>query len=189
MTGCSPPRGYPPSISAAISGLALRNSRALSCPGRSSRPCRHTRHRTCRPVCGRRPFDDFTLRGNALAVQDVEDGFAEGGDTLFLTTLTLVSLPITSSPFLIEPMRRMSRRTGVELQRVAAGGGFRRAEHDADLHADLVDEDDQVLVFLILAVSCAGLGSSGGRAGRPSGRPFRLRFRRAGSGRRPSRRR
>ncbi|MNF18206.1 hypothetical protein D3C80_2221450 [compost metagenome] len=34
-----------------------------------------------------------------------------GGDTLFLTTLTLVSLPITSSPFLIEPMRRISRRT------------------------------------------------------------------------------
>ena len=35
----------------------------------------------------------------------------KGGETLFLTTLTLVSLPITSSPFLIEPMRRISRRT------------------------------------------------------------------------------
>ena len=31
----------------------------------------------------------------------------------------------------------------VELQGVPAGGGLRVAEHDADLHADLVDEDDQ----------------------------------------------
>jgi hypothetical protein len=35
----------------------------------------------------------------------------KGAATLFLTTLTLVSLPITSSPFLMEPMRRMSSRT------------------------------------------------------------------------------
>ncbi len=34
-----------------------------------------------------------------------------GGATLFLTILTRVSEPITSSPFLIEPMRRMSIRT------------------------------------------------------------------------------
>src|SRR5581483_8199683 len=31
---------------------------------------------------------------------------------------------------------------GVELERVAAGGGLWIAEQDADLHADLVDEDD-----------------------------------------------
>jgi len=34
-----------------------------------------------------------------------------GGATLFFTTLTRVSEPITSSPFLIEPMRRISSRT------------------------------------------------------------------------------
>ena len=34
-----------------------------------------------------------------------------GGAILFLTTLILVSLPMISSPFLTEPMRRMSRRT------------------------------------------------------------------------------
>jgi len=34
-----------------------------------------------------------------------------GGETLFLTTLTRVMLPTTSSPFLMAPMRRMSRRT------------------------------------------------------------------------------
>src|SRR4030095_1303501 len=30
----------------------------------------------------------------------------------------------------------------VELERIATSGGFRVAEHDPDLHADLVDEDD-----------------------------------------------
>jgi len=34
-----------------------------------------------------------------------------GGATLFLTTFTRVMLPVTSSPFLIAPMRRMSKRT------------------------------------------------------------------------------
>ena len=34
-----------------------------------------------------------------------------GGATLFFTTFTRVMLPVTSSPFLIAPMRRMSRRT------------------------------------------------------------------------------
>src|ERR1700730_7076536 len=75
-----------------------------------------------------------------------------GGAILFLTTLTRVSLPTTSSPFLIEPMRRMSSRTEapyvqalrcVEFERVAAGGRFRIAEHDADFHPDLVDEDHE----------------------------------------------
>jgi hypothetical protein len=31
----------------------------------------------------------------------------------------------------------------VELECIATGGGFRAAEHDADFHADLVDEDHQ----------------------------------------------
>ena len=51
-----------------------------------------------------------------------------------------------SSPFLIEPIRRMSRRTERELQGVTACGASGRTEHHADLHADLVDEDDQQLV-------------------------------------------
>jgi hypothetical protein len=43
---------------------------------------------------------------------------------------------------------------GVELERVAAGGGLGVAEHHADLHADLVDEDRPcVLERLMLAVS------------------------------------
>jgi hypothetical protein len=42
-----------------------------------------------------------------------------------------------ADPADVEPHR------GVELERVAAGGGLRAAEHDADLHAELVDEDDE----------------------------------------------
>ena len=48
-----------------------------------------------------------------------------------------------SSRSLIWPVRRMSRRTrGVEFQRVAAGRGLGIAVHHADLHPQLVDEDD-----------------------------------------------
>src|SRR6185312_7209224 len=35
----------------------------------------------------------------------------------------------------------------VEFQGIAAGGGFRIAEHDADLHADLVDENHDGVGF------------------------------------------
>ena len=65
-----------------------------------------------------------------------------GDATLFFTTFTLVRLPTTASPSLMAAMRRMSSaHRGIELQRAAAGGGFRIAEHHADLLADLVDED------------------------------------------------
>src|SRR5690606_16452565 len=37
---------------------------------------------------------------------------------------------------------------GVELQCVTTGSGFRVAEHHADLHADLVDEDHQAVGVL-----------------------------------------
>ena len=64
-----------------------------------------------------------------------------GGATLFLTTFTRTWLPIDRLPLLdrtdaadVEPER------GVELERLAAGGGLRIAEHDADLLAQLIDE-------------------------------------------------
>src|SRR5688500_10232778 len=65
-----------------------------------------------------------------------------GGASLFLTTLILVWLPMTSSPFLIAPMRDVQAHRGVELQRIAAGSHFRALprHHHADLHAQLVDE-------------------------------------------------
>src|SRR5262249_55880646 len=75
-----------------------------------------------------------------------------GGASLFLTTLTRVWLPTTSSRSLLTPIRRVGHldhadradveaHRGVEFQRIAAGRGLGRAVHHADLHADLVDED------------------------------------------------
>ena len=62
---------------------------------------------------------------------------------MFLTTFTLVLLPITSVPVLngayssdIEPL------AGIEFQGISAGRGLGIAEHDPDFHPDLVDEDD-----------------------------------------------
>ena len=67
-----------------------------------------------------------------------------GGAILFLTTLTRVSLPTTSSPFFDgSDAANVEAHRCVELERVAAGGRFRIAEHHADLHAYLIDEDDQ----------------------------------------------
>ena len=37
---------------------------------------------------------------------------------------------------------------GVELQRIATSGGFWAAKHDANFHADLVDENDHAIGFL-----------------------------------------
>jgi hypothetical protein len=65
---------------------------------------------------------------------------------LFFTTFTRVAGHQSWSPSLMLAMRRMSMRTGrVELERAAARGGFRVAEHDADLLAQLVDEDERGL--------------------------------------------
>ena len=63
---------------------------------------------------------------------------------MFLTILTLVAIAGYRVAFLdggnaanIDADRR------VELERPAAGGGFGVAKHDADLFADLVDEDER----------------------------------------------
>jgi hypothetical protein len=89
-------------------------------------------------------FDDFTGAGNAFAVKNVENGFAEGRGNLVLDDL---DLGFVTNHFVTALDRAdatdVEADGGVELERVAAGGGFRRAEHDADLHPDLVDEDHQ----------------------------------------------
>jgi hypothetical protein len=64
-----------------------------------------------------------------------------GGETLSLTTFTLLSRPddvdVTSTT-------HVKAHRSVELEGVAAGGGFGVAEHHADLHAQLVDEDHHI---------------------------------------------
>ena len=87
--------------------------------------------------------DDLALAADALAVEDVELGGLERRRDLVLDDLDLglvaddlFALLDRADAADVEPHR------GVELERVAAGGGLGRAEHHADLHADLVDEDD-----------------------------------------------
>ena len=55
--------------------------------------------------------EQLALVADAVVVEDVELDLRKGGAILFLTTVTCVRLPTTSSPSLIWPMRRMSRRT------------------------------------------------------------------------------
>src|SRR6185437_8040212 len=87
-------------------------------------------------------FDQLALARGTLAVENFELGLPEWWGHLVLDHLDagfradhLVALLDCADTADIQSNGR------VELQRVAAGGGFRVAEHHADLHADLVDED------------------------------------------------
>src|SRR6185295_6237347 len=87
--------------------------------------------------------DELTGLRDPLAVADVELRLPEWGGNLVLDHLHLHPRADHFIAFLdlvgaadVEADRR------VELQRPAAGGGLRVAEHDADLLADLVDEDE-----------------------------------------------
>src|SRR5438093_1090434 len=90
-----------------------------------------------------RDVDQLSLLGDAGAVQDVELRLAERRRHLVLHHLHLgaaadhlVAVLEGAEAADVEP------HGGVELERVAARRGLGVAEHDADLHADLVDEDD-----------------------------------------------
>src|SRR3989338_470176 len=87
-------------------------------------------------------FDDLAFARDALAVQNIEECFAERRRDLVLHHLDTRLVADHFVAFLdradaadIEAHRR------VKLERVAAGGGFGVAEHHADFHADLVDEN------------------------------------------------
>jgi len=99
----------------------------------------------------------------------------------FLTTFTRVWLP-RHLPFLdladapdIETDRR------IEFEGIAAGGGFGAAEHHADLHANLIDEDDEgVGAGDRGGEFTQGLAHQAGMEAHCGCRPSRLRVRRAG---------
>src|SRR5512132_169033 len=81
--------------------------------------------------------------GDALTVHDVELDHLERRRQLVLDHLHarlvadhLVAILDRADPADFQPHRR------VELERVAAGRGLRIAEHHADLHPNLIDEDD-----------------------------------------------
>src|SRR5262249_12795509 len=85
--------------------------------------------------------EDLAGLGDALALHDVELDLLERRGELVLDHLHpglvadhLVALLDDADAADVEAYG------GIEFQRVAAGGGLRRAVHHADLHADLVDE-------------------------------------------------
>ena len=90
--------------------------------------------------------DDLTFMGDAFSIKDLELSLLEGRghlvlhylDAGFITDdfIALLDCPDAAD---IQPHR------GVELQCITARGGFRRAEHHADLHADLVDENNDTV--------------------------------------------
>src|SRR6266852_5718548 len=89
-------------------------------------------------------LQDLAFEGHPFAVENIEQRFAERRRDLVLHDLHaglgadhLVAALDTADAPDVEAARR------VELERVAAGGRLGVAEHDADLHADLVDEDDE----------------------------------------------
>ena len=126
---------------------------------------------------------------DALAELDVELGLAERRGDLVLDDLDADPVADRLGAVLerldaadVEPLGR------VELQRAAARLGLRRAEHDADLLADLVDEQAERLRAVQVAGELAHrLATSSAPAGRPSGRPSGPRARRAASAPRRSR--
>src|SRR5579872_6792412 len=82
--------------------------------------------------------------GDALAIHDVEFDLLEGRGEFVLHHLDAGGV----ADYLIALLDRADAADvetdgSVEFQRVAAGGGFRRAIHHADLHPDLVDEEDR----------------------------------------------
>ncbi|MNN27166.1 hypothetical protein D3C81_1406930 [compost metagenome] len=104
--------------------------------------------------------DDLASAVDAFAVEDLELGLTERRRHLVLHHLDAGF----ATDHLVAFLHRagaadVQADRGVELQRVAAGGGFRVAEHHADLHADLVDENHQAVGILDVAGDLAqGLG-------------------------------
>src|SRR4029077_3034168 len=90
--------------------------------------------------------DQAARGGDALAELDVELGLAEGGRDLVLDDLHAHAVADRLRAVLerLDPPD-VQTLGGVELQRATAWLGLRRAEHDADLFADLVGEDAERL--------------------------------------------
>src|SRR5438034_8531224 len=89
-------------------------------------------------------LQDLALEGHAFPVENIEQRLAERRRDLVLHHLhsglgadhLVAALDAADAPD-VEAAR------GVELERVAPGRRLGVAEHDHDLHADLVDEDDE----------------------------------------------
>ena len=90
--------------------------------------------------------DQAARGGDALAELDVELGLAEGGGDLVLDDLHAHAVADRLGAVLERlDAPDVQALGGVELQRAPARLGLGRAEHDADLFADLVGEDAERL--------------------------------------------
>src|SRR6266446_482083 len=87
--------------------------------------------------------DQVAFAGDTFTVENVEFGFAEGRGDFVLHHFAAGARTDDAVAFLDGLNAANVQANGsVELQRAAAGGGFRVTEHHADLFADLVDEDE-----------------------------------------------
>ena len=93
---------------------------------------------------GNAQVEDLALTRGTFAIEDVELGALERRRDLVLDDLD-ASLVADDLVALLDGTGAADVQThgGIELERVAAGSGLGIAEHDADLHPDLVDENDQ----------------------------------------------
>ena len=90
--------------------------------------------------CG---IQDRTFPGDATGVKDVEFSFGEGRCDLVLHHVDAGAVAISLAGVVLQGLNagNLHADGGVELKGVAARSGFRRTEHDANLHTDLVRED------------------------------------------------
>src|SRR6516162_3817394 len=87
-------------------------------------------------------IDELAALRHAFPVHDVELDLLERRRELVLDHLDAGLVADHLVAFLDRPdPADVEAHRGVEFERVPAGGGLGRAVHDADLHADLVDED------------------------------------------------
>ena len=99
--------------------------------------------------CLHAQVDDLTQPADAFAIEDVKRRILERRGHLVLNNLDLGFVPDDFVTLLdAADTADINAHRGVELESVAAGSGFGAAEHDADLHANLVDEDHHAVGFL-----------------------------------------
>ena len=92
--------------------------------------------------------DDFAQAADAFTVQNVKGGVFERRCNFVLDDFDLGFVADDFVAFLdAADAADVDAHRRIELERIAAGGGFGAAEHDADLHANLVDEDDHAVGF------------------------------------------
>ena len=92
--------------------------------------------------------DQIAFLGDALAINNVEFRFVEGGGNLILDDFEAGAIAgYFIAIFNGTDASNIGTHTGIKLQGTAAGGGFRIAEHDADFFTNLVDEDQAGVGF------------------------------------------